>query len=71
MKFGPPNRTAAPENDPRIIEREDVLVSVLGLVLWLLSLLPAVEVLTLLLLKALELLPEAALATHIHHSSHS
>ena len=60
-----------PENNSGIIEGEDVLVSILGLVLLLLSLLPAVEVLALLLLQALKLLPEPALLTTHSNPPHN
>merc|ERR1719192_2260387 len=50
------------ENNSRVVERKDVLVPVLCLVLRPLPLLPAVQVLALLLLQTLELLPETGLA---------
>ena len=52
-------RLPVPEDDPGVVERQDVLVAVLVPALGPLALLPAVEVLTLLLLERLELLPEA------------
>jgi len=51
------------ENNSRVVKREDVLVPVLCLVLRSLPLLPAVQVLALLLLQTLELLPETGLAS--------